>query len=219
MTDFFLQYFSVTSTVLVSIVVVFLWSRYGFFENSLIYLYFLASGITEIVVAVLSYNAVTNIELLNYFFVFEFISLYFSLIYWLQTGRRIQFFLSVFGVIVSSVSIYYQLYFTNSIKFNVIASTIFSVILIFTSINYILKASREDYQVFSSEKFWYACSVFIHFTLAMILMATSELTLDGGNPIRKNSWTIYLIINILSNFVYLKGLACIHRRMKNYSLH
>ena len=210
-----LYYFFALSTVLVPVILWIIRCRYGLFKFQTIYYYFIFSAIVEIVVATMAFFSISNIQIINYYFIAEFLLLFSTLVLWLNYSEKQNKILLSIGIVFSILAAVYQFNYAVPGQISIFYATVFSLVLILLSVKLILKISKNDFYPFSSEYFWYAWSILLHFSLGVVVLVTSEIVLDNNLPLRAQSWLIYAFISFLSNLVYIKGLQCIKHQIRN----
>jgi hypothetical protein len=207
--SFTFAYVSIVTMVLVALAALLLKNR-EYDKGSLWFkTYFIVAAITDIVLFILMQTKTNSMPVANSFSVAQFFLLSTGIVFWVNRPglRKVLQFATCLIALVLAI---YVLGTLHKKVFDSFSITIENVLLMILSAVILIQLTGDSSQfLFKNHKFWFAVAVFLYFSVSAIVFATANFLIGDQIYLRRYTWIINVIMSILANILYLKGILCL----------
>ena len=210
-----LAQFAALTSVITSIL--FLKNRVLFREspNSILLIYIVICGITDLVTGIMGYFHQSNIQIINLFYFVQFVMLANFLLHYLKR-TSLKMVLIAFSILLVVYSIFdisrhfhEQKITGQSISIQALTLTLLSIILL------LKRTFHADELLTTDPVFWFISAILLYSSLSALVFVTSEMCFGNLENIRQFTWSINSFATIFSNILYLLGLRCLKTQTKS----
>jgi hypothetical protein len=207
--NFTLAYVSIVTMILVALAALLLKNR-SYDKGSLWFkTYFILAAITEVVLFILMKLKINSMPVANTFSIAQFFLLSTGMVFWVNRPglRKVLQFITCLIALVLAI---YVLGTLHKKVFDTFSITTENVLLMILSAVILVQLTGDSSQfLFKNHKFWFAVAVFLYFSVSAIVFATANFLLEDQVYLRRYTWVINLVMSIIANMLYLKGILCL----------
>lgn len=212
---FFLAQLAVASSAITALLFYIRRAQFTFYPLSILFIYILLSGLTDVSTTAMSFFHISNINAINIFYLLQFM----LLVSFLLNQFKNKIFILICISSATAIAVYSILDIYNNfslLKIAVQSISMQGVCLSLVSILALLsKTFKTNMMLTLDPMFWFISAILIYFSLSTLAFVTAEIQLENVDSIRKYTWMINAFATILSNVLYLLGLRCLKNQLKS----